>query len=385
MSCSKVARREISRLARRPVYLFGMLGVPLFCALFFMSLMWEGLPEGLPAAVVDKDGTPASRSLVRQLEAFRGTRLAVDARSFTEARLEMQKKNIYGIYFIPKGFSAGVMAGERPVVSFYVNSSYLIPATLLFQDMKTVSVLANASAGLQKGRAEGEDEAQLTASLQPVVVDTHLLGNPRLNYAIYLCNTILPGALQLMVFLLTVYGVAMEIKDGTAREWLQAGGYSLARCLAGKLLPQTLVFTVVGFAVCALMYGFGRFPLHSGWGPMLSAMFLLVVASQAVGVFMIGLLPVPRLGLGLAGLFGMLAFSVVGLSYPVSNMHPAVQACANLFPLRHYFLIYVDQALNGRDWAYSWLQYLALAGFLLLLLPIGGRLKKALLYFKYIP
>jgi ABC-2 type transport system permease protein len=385
MSCYKVARREIGRFARHPAGLFGMLGAPLFCALFFLTLMRDGLPEALPAAVVDRDDTPASRSLVRQLDAFKGTRLAISTPSFAEARLEMQKRNIYGIYFIPKGFSAGAVTGKQTVVSFYVNSSYLIPATLLFQDMKTASVLANASVGLQKGRAAGEAEAALMAKLQPIVVDTHVLGNPWLNYSIYLCNTILPGVLQLMVFLVTVYGVAMEIKDGTAREWLQTGGYSLARCLAGKLLPQTLVFTVVGFAICALMYGFGRFPLHSGWAPALSAMFLLVVAAQAGGIFMIGILPVPRLGLGLAGLFGMLAFSVIGLSYPVSSMHPAVQACANLFPLRHYFLIYVDQALYGRSLIDSWPQYAALAGFLLLPLAVGSRLKKALLYFKYIP
>jgi ABC-2 type transport system permease protein len=347
--------------------------------------MREGLPDELPAAVVDMDDTPASRSLVRQLDAFKETRIVMKTPSFTEARLEMQKRHIYGIYFIPKHFSTHVTTGKQTLLAFYVNSSYLIPATLQFQDMKTASVLANASANLQKGTATGQAEDQIIAKLQPVVVDTHMLGNPWINYSIYLCNTLLPGILQLMIFLVTVYSIAMEIKDGTSREWLQMGNYSLTRSLTGKLLPQTLLFTITGFALCAWMYGFNDFPLQSGWMPMLSAMFLLVVASQAGGIFMIGILPIPRLGLGLASLFGMLAFSLIGLSYPVSNMHPAIQACANLFPLRHYFLIYVDQALNGRHWTYSWIQYASLAGFLILPLLIGSQLKKALLYFRYIP
>jgi ABC-2 type transport system permease protein len=385
MSSFDIAKREMRRFAQHPLYLFGMLGVPLFCALFFLTFMGEGLPAELPAAVVDMDDTPTSRSLIRQLDAFKETRIVMKTPSFDQARIEMQKKNIYGIYFIPEHFSAHATTGRQTTLAFYVNSSYLIPANLQFQNMKTVSVLAKASERLQKGMATGQAEAQIIAGIQPVAVDMHPLGNPWMNYSFYLCNTLLPGILQLMIFLTTVFSIAMEIKDGTSREWLQMGGNSLTRSLAGKLLPQTLIFSLAGFALCAWMYGFRNFPLHSGWMPMLAAIFLLVVASQAGGVFMIGLLPIPRLGLGLASLFGMLAFSVIGLSYPVPNMHPAIQACANLFPLRHYFLIYVDQALHGRHWMYAWTHYAALTAFLLLPLLIGRQLKKALLYLKYIP
>ena len=96
---------------------------------------------------------------------------------------------------------------------------------------------------------------------------------------------------------------------------------------------------------------------------MLSALFLLVIASQAVGIFMIGVLPTFRLGLSSACLFGMIAFSIVGFSFPVLRMDPTLQALSNLFPLRHYFLIYVDQALNGRPFFYSWAEYAWLIGF----------------------
>ena len=38
----------------------------------------------------------------------------------------------------------------------------------------------------------------------------------------------------------------------------------------------------------------------------------------------------------------MISFSIVGFSFPVQGMD-TLQALARLFPLRHYFLIYVDQ------------------------------------------
>ena len=53
-------------------------------------------------------------------------------------------------------------------------------------------------------------------------------------------------------------------------------------------------------------------------------------------------------------------------SFPAMGMHPVLQALANLFPLRHYFLIYVDQALNGYPMIYSWVNYVALLIFMML-------------------
>ncbi len=381
----QISRREMRRLVDRPVYLFCMLVAPIISLLFFVSLMRAGLPKDLPIAVVDLDRSATSRNLIRQLDAFEQTKVYVQSASFSEARREMQKGNVYGIFYIPLDFEAKAISGKQPRLSFYTNGTYLIAASLLFRDMKTMSVLAGAAVGLQTGLAKGYTEAQIMGQLQPIVIDTHPIGNPWLNYSVYLNNTILPGMLQLLVFLVTVFSIGSEIKHQTSRKWLEKGGGSLTVALIGKLLPQTVIFTVVGFLFSAVLYGFNAFPLNSGWAPMLSAMFLLVIASQAVGVFMIGVLPTLRLGLSFASLFGMIAFSIVGFSFPVQGMHPTLQALAYLFPLRHYFLIYVDQALNGRDLFYTLGEYAWLAAFLLLPLLIGKNLKRALLEFEYLP
>ena len=83
----------------------------------------------------------------------------------------------------------------------------------------------------------------------------------------------MPGVIQLMVFLVTVFSIGTEIKYSTSRKWLDMGGNSIAVSLLGKLLPQTAIFTVVGFMYCAVLYGINSFPLNSGWFPMLLAMF----------------------------------------------------------------------------------------------------------------
>ncbi len=380
-----IAIREVKRILSYRLYLVCMLLAPLVSVVFFLSLMHSGLPTDLPVAVVDLDRTATSRNLVRQLDAFSQTKIVMNLNSFSEARMAMQKGEVYGIYYIPENFSAEAVSGKQPKLSFYTNGTYLIAASLLFRDMKTMSVLAGASVGLQAGVAQGKPVAQIMGQLQPISIDTHALGNPWLNYSVYLNNTLLPGILQLMVFMMTVYCIGIEIKHNTAGQWLAMGKGSLFKSLLGKLLPHTVIFTIVGFMMCAALYGFNSFPLQSGWLPMLAALFLLVIASQAVGILMIGVLPTLRLGLSFACLFGMISFSIVGFSFPVLAMHPSIQALAQLFPLRHYFLIYVDQALNGRDLYYSLNEYLWLLAFLILPFLIGKTLKKALLYMKYIP
>ena len=380
-----VARRELHRLTTQPIYLFCMVGAPLICFIFFLSLMGKGLPTDLPLAVVDEDNSATSRSLIRQLDAFEQSRVALLTASFEEARQAMQRGEVYAIIRVPARFSVEATTGKQPMLSFYTNGSYLIAASLLYRDLRTISVLAGGAVGLQTGLAKGYTEAQIMGQLQPIVIDTHPLGNPWLNYSVYLNNTILPGVLQLMVFLVTIFSLGTEIKYGTAKEWLAEGGQSMTVSLLGKLLPQTAIFTLVGFLLLALLYGFHSFPLLCGWGPMLAAIFLLVVASQSVGVLMFGAMPTLRLGLSAACLFGMISFSIVGFSFPVHAMHPTLQALARLFPLRHYFLIYVDQALNGRALIYTWSEYAWLLGFLVLPFLIGKNLKAALMDFEYIP
>ena len=362
-----VMKRESRRLVSRPLYLFCMVIAPLFCYVFFTTLMDSGLPVNMPVGVVDQDMTSTSRQLMRNLDAFEQTAIVAHYPTINEARAAMQKGEIYGFYYIPKGTTAKAQSQRQPTVSFYTNNTLLIAGSLLYKDMKMMSELASGAAARTSLYAKGATEDQAMAFLQPIVIDTHPLNNPWLNYSVYLCNTFAPGVLMLLIFMITVYSIGVEIKDRTAREWLRMGNNSIYISLAGKLLPHTAIFFLMGILYNVYLYGFLHFPCNSGIMPMLLATLCLVLASQGMGVLMIGTLPTLRLGLSFASLWGVLSFSMCGLSFPAMAMHPVLQGLANLFPLRHYFLIYVDQALNGYPFF------------------VVHRLKEALIYYKYVP
>lgn len=380
-----VMKRECRRLVSRPLYLFCMVVAPLFCYVFFTTLMDSGLPQDMPVGIVDQDQTSMTRQLTRTLDAFQQSKVVARYASFDEARRAMQRNEIYGFYYIPEGTTAEAQAQRRPTVSFYTNNTLLIAGSLLFKDMKTMSELASGAVVQATLLAKGATEQQAMDYLQPIVIDTHPLNNPWLNYSVYLNNTFAPGVLMLLIFMVTVFSIGVEIKERTARQWLRMGNNSIWISLAGKLLPHTAIFFLMGIFYNVYLYGFLHYPCHSGIWPMLLATLCLVLASQGMGILMIGTLPTLRLGLSFASLWGVLSFSMCGLSFPLMGMHPTLQALANLFPLRHYFLIYVDQALNGYPMIYSWSNYVALLLFMLLPFLVAHRLKGALIYYKYVP
>lgn len=382
---ARVMCRECRRMVSRPLYLFCMVIAPLLTYALFTTMMGSGLPTDIPVGVVDQDNTSTSRMVVRNLDAFQQIAVVAHYPDFHAARVALQRGDIYGFFYIPGGTTDKAIGGRQPRVSFYTNNTYLIAGSLLFRDMKTMSELASGAVARETLYAKGYTEAQAMAILQPIIIDTHALNNPWLNYSVYLCNTLLPGVLMLLIFMVTAYSIAVEIKDGTARDLLHSNGDSIYVVLTGKLLPQTIVFFIMAIAYNVYLYGYLHFPCNSGIGPMLLASFLFVLASQAMGIFMVGVFPTLRLSLSFASLWGVISFSISGFTFPVMAMNPMLQALTNLFPLRHYFLIYVDQALNGYAMIYSWRSYVALLLFVLLPFLIIRRLKKALLTYTYIP
>lgn len=385
MCLLNIAKREVLRIAVRPLYLFCMIIAPVFCYLFFTTLMANGLPTDLPAGVVDLDNTSTTRNIIRNLDAFQQTHIVAHYSSVMEARKAIQRGEIYSFYYIPEGTTEATLASRQPKVSFYVNYSYLIAGSLLYKDQRTISELAAGAVGRATLYAKGATEDQAMAFLQPIVIDTHALNNPWLNYSVYLCNTLFPGILMLLIFLTTIYTLGEEVKNGTGRELMRLADNSITKVLIGKLLPHTLVFFVIAVFYNVYLYGYLHYPCHSGIFPMLLAGLLLVLSSQAFGVFLFGLFGSFRLALSAASLWGVISFSISGFTFPVMAMHPTLQALCVLFPLRHYYLLYVNFALNGYPLIYAWQAVAALLVFLLLPFLVLKKLRTILLQYVYVP
>ncbi|MGM9675407.1 MAG: ABC transporter permease [Bacteroidaceae bacterium] len=379
-----IVRRELKIFAHRPLFLFTMIVAPMACIVFFTSLMADGLPSKLPAGIVDEDDTRITRIVGRILGSMEETRIVGRYANFSEARQAMQRGEIYGFFHIPKGLTEEAIAQRQPCLSFYTNDAYFVPGTLLMKDFRYASELAGLALTRENLYGRGATERQAMAIIQPIVIETHPLNNACLDYSVYLSNMLVPGIFILLIMLSTTYTIGLEWKRGSQRRIYQMSGCSSTVALTGKLLPQTVLFTLLFVVLDVYFYRFLQFPCHSGLWPMALLGVTTVLASQAFGVFLFGaFIGQMRLSMCLCSLWGILSFSLAGFTYPVPAMDTPLQWLSWLFPLRHYYLIYVNQALNGNPIAYVWPSVAAMLTFLLLPFTVLWRYRAAFLKYKY--
>ncbi len=375
----------IRQLVSRPIYLITMVGVPLFCTFFFLDFMTEGLPLKTPAAVVDLDNTPVSRNVARNLGASELVDLQYRPTSYAEAMELLKSAKIFGFFMIPRDFQADAEAGRETAITYYCNMAYFIPGTLSFKSFKQTAVTTSGSIVMTTLVGAGLNEGLVGNLMQPVVTQEHTIGNPWLNYSIYLSNSFLPCLLQLIIFQVTAFSLLQEIKRGTSVQWIKDAGGSVTIACAGKLIPQFVIFSLTGLAMQAMMYGFWDFPLNGNLLNMIAAMLLMVAASQAFALLISCMIPNLRFALSILSLLGILSFSIGGFSFPVEDMYPAIGIFSYLIPVRHYFLIYTNVALNGFEIYYCRWEYIVLILFLLAPMGMLWKLKRYSLNPVYIP
>lgn len=374
-----VARRELRIIRQRPIYLLGSVGVIAFCAIFFLTFLKDGLPSDVPIGLVDYDYSSTSRNFCQQLDATQLGKV-VHYDSFAAAREDMNRGKIAAVCVVPVGMNDDIQANRQPKITFYVNGLYFVSGALAWKDLLQMVNLTNGAVQRQAFRARGYNDSQIMGMIRPVDVDVHQIGNVGTNYNYYLSSVLLPGVLEMIVIIVLIYSLGAELKYGTSRHLLQTSGNSIVTALAGKLLVWTLTFSAIGLILILLLFHRLHFPLAGSIWNMFLGIFLMIFASEAIAIFILEMLPVPRLALSIGALYSVLGFSLSGFTLPIEAMPPYIQRLAAAFPLRHYYLFYVQEAIFGAGFAGWWKQVIYLLIFILL--PLIGlvRLKKAYIH-----
>lgn len=373
-----VARRELRIFRQRPVYLLGSVAVLAFCSIFCLTFFKDGLPHDLPIAVVDGDNSSLSRNFRRQLDATQLGKV-VEFDSFSSARAAMQSGKVTSIIVIPEGMYRDIQSQRRPKIDYYLNSLYFVGGALAYKDILQMINLTNGAVQREMLRMRGMSDDAIKGMIQPIAVDTHQIGNAYTNYGYYLSNILLPGYLEMIVIVVLIYSLGMELKYGTSRHLMKTGGGSIMTVLGGKLAVFTILFSALGLIMIIMLYHWARFPIAGSIWNMFADVLLLVLSSEAIAVFIIGCLPVPRLALSIGALYSVLGFSFSGFTLPIEVMPPYIQGLSAAFPLRHYYIFYTHEVLFGNGFAFWWPEVIHMLCFLFLPLFVLNRLKGAYL------
>lgn len=339
--------------------------------------------ENIPIGIVDQDNTATSRTIVRNLSAvptFKVTRHFVNEAAAREA---VQRKEIYGYLSIPPRFEQDAITGKDATLSYYYHYALLSVGGELMAAFETSLAPVALSPIAMQAVALGVSEQQIETFLLPVQASDHPIYNPSLDYSVYLSQPFFFVLFQVLILLVTVYSVGSEIKFRTGDNWLETAGGNMVTAIAGKLLPYTVIFSLIALLGNYVMFGMLHIPFHGSWLLMNAMTVLFVIATQALALFIFSLFPAVALIISIVSMVGSLGATLSGVTFPVPNMYPLVRDASYLFPVRHFTEITQTMLYSGGDFVYLWPSAVILCVFPLLALAMIPHLKRAIISHKY--
>ena len=378
-----VFRRELQHMVQHRMYRMLTIVLPVISFAFFAVLFDNGAIHKLPVAILDEDHTPLSRKLSMMIGETSGVLVAYDICDMNEGEKLMREGKISGIVLIPDNFESDIYGKEQTHVDAYISGSNISVNGMLSKDIQTTVQTFAAGIQLTKLQSAGLTAYQAMAQVMPIRFSKHVISNPYLNYGYYLAPIFMLMMLMIFTVLTTIYAIGRELRYSTAGEWIAAGGGNVTASLLGKILPITLIMTILAQVMFIIMFRSVGVPLNGNYWVLLFGAEMFIISYQAIAVFIITVLGNLRLGLSIGGGYSVLAFTFSGLTFPIMAMYPVMQVVSKIFPFTYFTEIFIDQAMRGAPSVYSIMPIVCMAAFIVLPILVMPRLRKIATDSKY--
>jgi len=365
-----VIRREIDRMLHDRVYLFIAIIAPVIGFAMITMIFSSNVPRKLPVDIVDQDHTSLSRKIARVIEATPIAAPNSRCNDLNQAWKALVAGKTDAIVCIPAGTERKIMRGEHADVAIYLNNVYLIKAGLLKSGIYKALATLSAGIKMQAHLAGGEASSLALAKIQAIQLNPVLLFNPFTSYEYYLSLLLIPVMLTVFILFGTIYALGTELQYGSAPNWLQTAGLSMVPAIIGKLAPHTILYAILAMVMNLLFFRILGLPLRGHYPIIVVSELTLILAYQAMAIFIVTLSRNLRLALSLASAYTMLAITFAGMTFPAFGMPAIAQIFGKIFPFTWWLDIFVGQTLRGEPLAngisHLWiLSLFILAGFCL--------------------
>ena len=355
-----VIKKEFLQIRRDSRSLMFLIFLPAFMLVMFgFALNFD--VKHIPLAVVDEDGSRASRDLV---DKFRTTEYfdlkAVLPRTAAVDPL-MAREDIRAALVIPVKFADDLLAGRSPSVQVLVDGSNAMSGTTAAGYVG--AILQSYS---QRITLEALARRGLTDVALPLATEVRVWYNPELRSAMFLIPGLMAFILMVIVTVSTAFSVVREKERGTMDQ-LRVSSLRPFELILGKIIPYVAIS--IGSAHLVLLLGWLLFGvgIQGNYPLLLLAMVLFVTGALGQGLLISTITRTQQVAFLIALLTTMLpTFILSGFVFPIRNMPPVVQAITYFVPGRYFLAALRAIILKGVGLGAVWDQLLLLAGFAVL-------------------
>lgn len=349
-----ILRKEFRSVLRDPRMRVVIIGVPIIQTLIFGYAVTLDVRH-VQLAVIDHDGTPASRALVAR---FTGSAY-FDAVAFTTdddaARALVDAGRASAILQINAGYADQLRAGRPTPVQLIVDGSDSNTARFVVNYGAQIAAAANGALLLE----QAERRAGRTLAIGHVDLQPRAWFNADLESRNYYVPGIIAMLVMLIGLMLTSMAIVREKEAGTI-EQIMVTPIQPVEFILGKCAP----FVVIGFLNTALVAGIGLFwfdiPLRGSFALLLLGTALFLLSTLGVGLFISTVSQTQQQAMMTTFFFFFPAMLFSGFIFPITNMPVAIQWLTLLDPLRYILVIIRGVFLKGVGFDVLWTQFAAL-------------------------
>jgi len=263
LDVARVMRRELYlSLTDMGILLFFIL-LPLAYPLIYTSIYNPEVAREIPVAVIDDCRSAQSRELVRMADATESIHIIGYAADMSEARRWKDRKDCYGILYIPGGYSRSLGRGEQADVTFYSDTSLLLRYRSMLMSLTELQLAAGTKIRTETMSSLGMSGTNMSGS--PVENASIMLGDTEQGFASF----VIPGIIILILHQSMLLGITLS--GGTSYERrLRNGGTDPLRLnvppsasVIGRMLCYTIIYMPLTLYVLHFVPVFFSLP-HAG-------------------------------------------------------------------------------------------------------------------------
>ena len=360
-------QKEMRHIVRDPRSLSLALSLPVIMLLLFGYALNLDV-DRIPTLVYDADGSPASRSLLREFEGSRFFQVRGFVDSYAPIERAIDRNRILMGIAIPRNFGQRVAAGERADVQILLDGSDSNTASIALGYAESVvrGYAVNLRSRIQERKGGGKLEPPVDARLR-------VWYNTTLESKNYVVPGLIAVVLMIIAALLTSLTIAREWEMGTMEQLLSTP-LRPGEMVMGKMLA----YFVLGIADATLGVLVGLFVFEV---PMRGSLSLMAVSTV---VFLCGVLfwgifvsasarnQLQAYQMGVLSTF-LPGFLLSGFVYSIENMPPVIQAITRIVPARYFVTILKGIFLKGVGLETLWGELVFLAAYAVLIYLLATR------------
>jgi ABC-2 type transport system permease protein len=296
-------------------------------------------------AMVDRDGSPASRALAARIQASDSFTLVGHAAAAGDAEARLLAGSADLAITVPAGHGRELAAGRPAEVQVVVDGTESTTATI---------GIAGAAGLLGSLAAQGAGERLDDPGPTGVEVRRLVLYNPDFRSRLFM----VPGMLAIVLLIVTLIATAMAVvkeKELGTFEMLAVTPVTRSTLLAGKLLP----FAAFGLLDSVLVLLLSRYwfdvPMRGSVLLLLGVAFPWVLCTLGLGLLVSTISRTQQQAMMTALFLVMLPLIYFsGFVFPIESMPRLVQPITEADPLKHLMLVLRGVMLRGAGLAELW-------------------------------